>query len=142
MHLVCTTELTGHGGKFEPPKNPNNTVFYDNNLNCKWTITVEWPYRVQVTFTAIYMADSGDYITVFSFLLWILLYSGENYMWKSLFTLWKVYNGNSTSSPIIAQTGGAAAPISPRSTGQSITVSFITDEYNTTSAWSATYTYI
>ena len=53
--------LSGTGGTFQTPNYPG---FYDNNLQCKWTITVDWPYRVQVTFSAIYTADDGDVITV------------------------------------------------------------------------------
>lgn len=132
--IECTLTLMGQSGTFESPNYPS---FYNNHLNCKWTIKVDWPYRVQVTFSAIYTADNNDIVTVNKQRR--ITCDDE----ANVFCFWfKVFDGDSTSSPIIAQTGGSAAPISPRSTGQALVVTFITDSTGTTSGWRATYTII
>ena len=105
-----TTNLTTTTGTFTDGSGNNN---YSNNLDCKWKIKPSGATSITLNFSD-FNIDNTD--TVF------------------------VYNGGTTSSPLLLACTGDSLPSSVTSTGGTMLVRFKTDASLTAPGWAANYT--
>ncbi|MBL7733298.1 MAG: hypothetical protein JNM88_19175 [Chitinophagaceae bacterium] len=106
-----TTNLTATSGSFNDGSGAGN---YSNNSDCRWKIQPSGATSITLNFMSFDVADPGD-------------------------TLY-VYNGGTTSSPLLGAFTGNAIPPSITSSGGVLLVRFLTDGVNTAGGWAASYT--
>ncbi len=103
--------LTSSSGSFNDGSGSSN---YGNNLWCSWLIDVL----------------SGRIITL----------NFSSFDTESMYDVVSVYDGNSSSSPLLGSFSGSSVPSSVVSSGDRMYVRFTTDGSETRRGWSATYT--
>ncbi|MBL4708895.1 MAG: hypothetical protein JKY48_10705, partial [Flavobacteriales bacterium] len=111
--LTCfgTTNLTAASGSLDDGSGTGN---YDNNLGCSWLIQPTGsPASVTFTMNTLNLANFGDVVRV---------YDGTN----NTGNLLRTYFGTNTGPPVNAFSG-------------SIFVEFTTDNFSTSSGWTASY---
>jgi Zn-dependent metalloprotease len=105
-----TTKFNATSGSFTDGSGSAN---YQNNLNCSWLIEPTGADSISLTFSA-FRTEAG-YDTVF------------------------VYNGPSTSSPLLMTWWGSTLPPTVKATSGAMLVRFSSDNSTTDSGWSASY---
>lgn len=108
-----TTNLTVTSGTFSDGSGASN---YNNNTDCKWKIQPSGATSITLSFSAFDVINSGD--TVY------------------------VYDGATTSFPLLLVWTGNALPSAVTSTGGVMLVRFSSDASNTAAGWTANYTSI
>ncbi len=107
-----TKTLTSNSGTFEDGSGSSD---YQNNNDCLWLISpTETVSKITLSFITFNTEATNDVVTV--------------------------YNGNSTSSPVLGTFSGSTLPSSIASTGPQMLVRFQTNGSITNSGWKATYT--
>lgn len=108
-----TKILTTASGTFNDGSGTNS---YNNNSDCKWKIQPSGATSINLNFSEFDISNPGD-------------------------TLY-IYDGATTSSPLLASLTGNALPSTITSTGGTLLVRFFTDGNNIATGWSANYTSI
>lgn len=108
-----TTTLTTASGTFSDGSGNNN---YNNNSDCKWKIQPSGATSISLNFSNFSISNPGD-------------------------TLY-VYDGGTTTSPLLAALTGNTLPPVITSTSGVLLVRFATDGSNTATGWTANYTSI
>uniref|UniRef100_A0A1I7U562 C-type LECtin n=1 Tax=Caenorhabditis tropicalis TaxID=1561998 RepID=A0A1I7U562_9PELO len=106
----CNSSLLFAPGVITTPNYPNN---YDNNVLCTYTLTTLGSNTIRLQFTSFNTEKCCDRVTV--------------------------YDGDSTSSPPLGTFGGSLAPFWLISTGNTMTVTFRSDQNNVASGIRATF---
>ncbi|NTW33738.1 MAG: hypothetical protein HGB12_14150, partial [Bacteroidetes bacterium] len=106
-----TTNLTAASGTFSDGSGASN---YNNNLSCKWLIKPVNAGSVTLNFTFFNTQSNYDKI--------------------------KIYNGETTSSTLLATYSGSSIPASVTSNTGKMLVYFTTNGSTTSSGWDAKYT--
>ena len=95
----CPSSINGLSGSIRSPNYPSN---YNNNHRCSWRITVSNGYRIELTFQSFSTESCCDYL--------------------------KIFDGPSTSSPLLVQLRGTkSTPLVYLSSGSSMRFYFYTD---------------
>ena len=110
-YCIGTANLLSATGTFSDGSGNNN---YNNNSDCKWKIHPNGASSITLSFSAFNLSNPGD--TVY------------------------VYNGGTTTSPLLGKWTGNTVPNNITSTGGTMLVKFLTDAANTAPGWAATYT--
>jgi len=110
----CTTVLTGSSGTFSSPNYPFN---YDNNVNCQWRIIIQ-PTANEQSYIQLRF-DSFDTQISYDFI--------------------RVYNGPTTSSPLLLVHSGPSIPPPVLSSGGNLLIVFTSDSSVTARGFQASY---
>jgi hypothetical protein len=105
-----TTTLDSFSGDFSDGSSDND---YGNNSDCKWLIQPLGASTVNLTFNAFDVENTYDYL--------------------------RVYDGSTTSAPLIGEYTGNVLPPDINSTGSELLVHFISNESVTAPGWEASY---
>ncbi|PSR03916.1 MAG: hypothetical protein BRD50_04910, partial [Bacteroidetes bacterium SW_11_45_7] len=112
INLTCngTTTLNNFQGSFEDGSVTDN---YKNNTNCGWLINPPNADSIRLSFNSFATEKIGDEVTV--------------------------YDGPTTSAPVLGSFSGSIIPKPVTSSGDEMLVRFTTDGSGTAQGWSATY---
>lgn len=105
------TTLTASSGSIDDGSGGSD---YGNDSDCRWLINPTGAANVSLTFTSFDTEDGYDYV--------------------------KIYDGNSTSDPLLGEYCGSSIPPAITSSGGQMLVSFISDYDITAAGFSASYT--
>lgn len=105
-----TTTLTSNTGTISDGSGNNN---YNNHANCKWLIKPTGAGSVKLTFTAFDTESGYDFV--------------------------KVYNGETTSSPLLGSFSGSTIPAAVTATSGKMLVVFTSDNTQVKQGFAATY---
>ncbi len=105
-----TTTLTGNSGTIT---DGSGSQYYDNNANCKWLIKPSGASSVKLTFTAFNTESGADYV--------------------------KVYNGETTSSPLLGSFSGSSTPAAVTANSGKMLVCFTSNATTKKPGFSANY---
>jgi len=108
---TATTILTAVSDSLDDQSGNNN---YKNKSNCSWLIVPDNAFKVTLKFISFNTQQDKDFV--------------------------KIYDGDSNTSPLLAEYSGAALPDSVTSSAGKLFVEFITDDSIVSSGWSAFYT--
>ena len=110
-HCASNTTLTAMSGTFS---DGSGTSDYGHNSDCKWVIQPSGATSISLNFSSFETEDGYDFVDI--------------------------YDGSSTSSPLLASYSGQISPASVTSTGGSMLVHFHTDGSVSSTGWTAHYT--
>jgi hypothetical protein len=105
-----TTTLTSASGSFN---DGSGSDFYNNNLNCSWLIQPSGASSVTLNFSSFDTENGFDYL--------------------------KVYNGTSSSAPLLGTFSGSSVP-APVTSGSAMYIVFTSDGATIGGGWAASYT--
>ncbi|MBI2969081.1 MAG: Ig-like domain-containing protein [Bacteroidetes bacterium] len=111
VYCSGTTMLTAPIDSFSDGSNASD---YSNNTDCKWLIEVSGASSVTLSFTSFATQINNDVV--------------------------KVFDGNTTSSPLLGTYSGTNLPGSIASSGGAMLVQFLSDATTTAAGWDAQYT--
>ncbi|MEI8202145.1 MAG: C10 family peptidase [Bacteroidota bacterium] len=106
-----TTTLSARSGSFE---DGSGNASYQNNLNCSWLIAPPSATNITLSFSRFSTEATNDVVNV--------------------------YNGSTTSSPLLGSYSGSSIPISITSTSGTMLVTFTTNGSAVADGWLANYT--
>ena len=106
-----TTNLTSASGSFSDGSGASS---YNNNADCKWLIQPSGATSITLSFSSFALETCCDYV--------------------------RIYDGTTTSAPLLGSFNGTSLPPSITSTGGDMLVHFTTDGSVTAAGWSASYT--
>jgi hypothetical protein len=106
-----TTTLTENSGSFEDGSGTNN---YTNNSDCLWLIQPSGASNITLNFSSFNTESNCDFV--------------------------RIYDGSSTSDPLLGEFSGSSIPSSITSTSGNMLVNFITDGSVVSTGWEAYYT--
>lgn len=106
-----TTQLTAPNGTFSDGSGNSD---YTNRANCRWLIQPPGATFIQLTFSSFNTESNYDFV--------------------------RVYDGPTTSSPLLGSYSGTSIPPTLTSTGGSMLVVFTSDSSITRAGWEASYT--
>lgn len=110
-YCSSTTNLTAPSGTFTDGSGSSN---YNNNSDCRWKIKPSGATKIVLNFSNFNLNNPGD--TVY------------------------VYNGGTTTSPLLAKHTGNTTQANDTSTGGTMLIRFVTDSSNAAAGWTANYT--
>ncbi|MGM0613445.1 MAG: C10 family peptidase [Bacteroidota bacterium] len=106
-----TTNITSSSGTFSDGSGTND---YNNDSDCKWLIQPSGASSINLTFSNFNTESGYDFV--------------------------KVYDGSSTSDPLLGEFSGSSIPSAVNSGGGTMLVHFTSDHSNTDEGWEASFT--